>query len=43
MHRAVQCVPQVTTMAVVERLRQAAPALAQRFEVWDPCLVLKGV
>jgi class 3 adenylate cyclase len=29
--------------AVVERLRQEAPALAQRFEVWDPCLVLKGV
>jgi class 3 adenylate cyclase len=29
--------------AVVERLRQEAPALAQRFEVWDPCLILKGV
>jgi hypothetical protein len=29
--------------AVVERLRQEAPAFAQRFEVWDPCLVLKGM
>ncbi len=33
----------IATEAVVERLRQEAPALAQRFEVWDPCLVLKGV
>ena len=27
----------------VERLRQEAPVFAQRFEVWDPCLILKGV
>ena len=33
----------IATEAVVERLRQEAPAFAQRFEVWDPCLVLKGV
>jgi len=33
----------IATEAVVERLRQEAPALAQRFQVWDPCLVLKGV
>ena len=33
----------IATEAVVERLRQEAPTLAQRFEVWDPCLVLKGV
>jgi class 3 adenylate cyclase len=33
----------IATEDVVERLRQEAPALAQRFEVWDPCLVLKGV
>jgi len=33
----------IATEAVVERLRQEAPALAQRFHVWDPCLVLKGV
>ena len=33
----------IATEAVVERLRQEAPALAQRFAVWDPCVVLKGV
>jgi class 3 adenylate cyclase len=33
----------IATEAVVERLREEAPAIAQRFEVWDPCLVLKGV
>ena len=33
----------IATEAVVERLRQEAPAFAQRFEVWDPCLILKGV
>jgi len=33
----------IATEAVVERLRQDAPAFAQRFEVWDPCLILKGV
>jgi len=33
----------IATEAVVERLRQETPALAQRFQVWDPCLVLKGV
>ena len=33
----------IATAALVERLRQEAPALAQRFEVWDHRLVLKGV
>lgn len=33
----------IATEAVVERLRREVPALAQRFQVWDPCLVLKGV
>lgn len=33
----------IATEAVVERLRQEAPALAQRFQLWDACLVLKGV
>ena len=33
----------IATEAVVEHLRQEAPAFAQRFEVWDPCLILKGV
>lgn len=33
----------IATEAVVERLHQEAPALAQRFHVWNPCLVLKGV
>src|SRR5262245_15237387 len=33
----------IATEAVVARLRQEAPALAQQFEIWDPCLILKGV
>jgi class 3 adenylate cyclase len=33
----------IATTGVVERLHQEAPALAQRFQIWDPCLVLKGV
>jgi class 3 adenylate cyclase len=33
----------IATEAVVEHLRREAPDVAQRFEVWDPCLILKGV
>ena len=33
----------IATEAVVERLRQEAPALAQQFQLWDECLVLKGI
>lgn len=33
----------IATETVVERLRQEAPALAQQFQLWDACLVLKGV
>jgi class 3 adenylate cyclase len=33
----------IATEAVVEHLRREAPDVAQRFEVWDPCLILKGM
>ncbi|MFQ5852495.1 MAG: adenylate/guanylate cyclase domain-containing protein [Candidatus Binatia bacterium] len=33
----------IATEAVVEQLRQERPALAQQFQLWDPCLVLRGV
>lgn len=32
----------IATMAVVERLRQETPALAQRFQLWNAQLELKG-